>query len=479
MRSWTFPIPLSPESSEPLFLQITQAISRDIQRGRLKPGAALPGSRTLAQDLGVHRNTVLAAYRELSAEGWIQSGGRTTRVTWDVPVARAKGPGSSERPGYDLAPAPRLWNPYPTHCPFVLAASPDLRLFPVRELGQAFRRALRNRSLLNYGDPRGNGRLREGLAGLVSEMRGLACNPDQIQVTSGSQMALNLIARALIRSGDRVVVENPGYPQAWLAFHGAGAEVVPVPVDAEGMQVDLLEQIAEQHPVRAVFVTPHHQYPTTVTMSAARRLRLLECAARHRIAVVEDDYDFEFHYGGYPVMPLASRDPWGVIIYVGTLSKILAPGVRLGFISAPQPVVDLLAASRSDLDFQGNQVVEQAVAELLADGVLQRHARKMRRVYAGRREALGRALRDHLEGALSFELPSGGMSIWARVAAGIDLGAWLSRARRQGIDYPMGRSFDFLGEPLQGLRLGFSHQDEDELRRVVRLLAQALGPRGA
>ena len=475
MRPWTFPVPLSSEQSGPLFLQIAQAISRDIQRGRLKSGAALPGSRTLARELGVHRNTVLAAYRELNSEGWIQSGERTTRVAQDLPAALSAGLRGSSLPGYDLEPPRRAWSAPGLNRYHALAGMPDLRLFPAREFGQALRRALREPALLDYGDPRGHLRLRERLASLLSEMRGLASEPDQILVTGGSQMALALIARMLIRPGDRVAIENPGYPLARLAFQDAGAQVLPVPVDEEGLRIDVLERLAEQGPLRAVFVTPHHQYPTTITMSAARRLRLLECAARRRFAVVEDDYDFEFHYGGHPVMPLASRDPGGVVIYMGTLSKILAPGLRLGFVSAPQPVVDALVAGRSSLDFHGNQVVEQAVADLLEEGILQRHARKMRRIYAARRDALGRALREHLGGALAFELPSGGMSIWARAAAGIDLAAWMERARQRGIDYSRDRLFDFTGRPLQGLRLGFSRQDERELRRAVRLLAEALG----
>ena len=474
MRPWTFPVPLSSDLPEPLFLQIAQAISRDIQRGRLKSGAALPGSRTLARDLGVHRNTVLAAYRELSAEGWILGEGRATRVTQDVPAASEPGLYSSSLPGYDLAPSPETWSPSSGNRAWPLVGTPDLRLFPAREFGQAFRRALRNQALLEYGDPRGNARLREALARLLSEMRGLASRPDQILVTAGSQMALTLIARTLVRPGDRVAIEDPGYPHARMAFQDAGARVVPVPIDAEGLRIDVLERIAETSPLRAVFVTPHHQYPTTVTMSAARRLRLLDLAARRRIAVVEDDYDFEFHYGEYPVMPLASRDPGGVVIYMGTLSKILAPGLRLGFVSAPQPVVDALASRRTGMDFQGNQIVEQAVADLLAEGVLQRHARKMRRVYAARRDALGKGLRDHLAGALSFELPSGGMSIWAQAAPEVDLEGWLDRARQRGLDHPAGQLLDFRGTPLQGLRLGFSRRNEEELDLAVRVLAETL-----
>jgi len=475
MRPWSFPVSLSVDSPESLFLQITRAITGDIERGRLKPGAVLPGSRTLAQNLGVHRNTVLAAYRELCAEGWIQSAGRTTRVVEDVPARAGRGLPGVDRLGYAL-PVPEgggaaSWTPGERG----LSGLPDLRLLPFGDLGQAFRRALRRQDLLDYGDSRGNRSLREGLSGMLAEMRGLACTPEQILVTGGSQMALELIARTLIEAGDRVLVEDPGYPQAWEVFREAGAEVVPVPVDASGMRVDQVERLAREGPVRLVYTTPHHQYPTMVTLAAARRLHLLECAARHRFAIVEDDYDFEFHYQGHPVLPLASRDPGGVVIYVGTLSKVLAPGFRLGFVAAPRPMVDALAARRLRMDRQGNQIMEQMVADLLSEGLLQRHVRKMRRIYGARREALAQALREHLGGTLAFELPSGGMNIWAQVCPGLDIDAWLERARHTGGGYSPGRLFDFHGLPLQGLRLGFSRQTEEELRRDVRILAGALG----
>lgn len=474
MRPWTFPVSLSLESSKPLFLQISQAISDDIQRGRLKPGAELPGSRTLAQNLGVHRNTILAAFRELMAEGWIESLGRTTRVVPDLPVTAPKLAHNADRPGFSLIPPPPAWTAWPTAGELAFGGMPDLSMFPSRDLGQALRRALRQDALLDYGDVRGDDLLREGLAALLSEMRGLASSPDQILVTAGSQMALYLITRVLISPGDRVIVENPGYPSAWATFSDAGASVVPVAVDAEGLRVDQVELLAQRDPIRAIFVTPHHQYPTTATMSAARRLKLLECAARNGIAIIEDDYDFEFHFEGHPVMPLASRDSKGVVIYIGTLSKVLAPGLRLGFVAAPQALIEALACRRRGLDCHGNQIVEHAVGDLLAEGLLQRHIRKLKRIYASRREALGQALHDHLDGVLSFELPSGGMSIWAQAKPEVDVEAWLSRAKREGISYSPGRIFEFHGNPLQGIRLGFSRKDERGLKQAIRVLASTL-----
>jgi GntR family transcriptional regulator / MocR family aminotransferase len=483
MRPWTFPVALQagPDSPSrnPAYQQIAQAIRGDIRRGRLRPGDALPGSRSLAQTLGVHRNTVLAAYRELEAEGWTSSGQRSTRVASDLPEAPARRPRSDHGAGYDLAPphAPGPWASLRQGPPETLSLSgglPDLRLVPTDLLARAFRRALKTPALLGYGDPMGEARLRAALGVLLSEMRGLAVSADQVLVTPGSQGALDLVARTLLQPGDRVAVEDPGYESAWATLRATGAELVPVPVDGAGMQVEALEACLREGPLRAIYLTPHHQYPTTVTMSAPRRLRLLELARQRRIAILEDDYDNEFHFEGRPVLPLAGDDPGGVVLYLGTLSKILAPGLRIGFVTGPRTVVEVLAARRAIADGQGNLTLQRAAAELLEEGLLQRHARKMRRTYLARRGALADALGWHLGGSVSFELPPGGMSLWLKLDPSLDAEAWAERALRLGVRVDPGRRFDFRGQPLPNLRLGYSALDERELDEAVRRLARAL-----
>lgn len=475
MRPWTFPVALRPGTArEPVFQQIAQAIRQDIRRGRLRPGDALPGSRTLAATLDVHRNTVLAAYRELEAEGWTSAERRTTRVAADLPGAPSHGASRTERqPGFTLikAPPPAL-RPEPG-LPGFGGGLPDLRLVPTDLLARAYRRALRSPGLLGYGDPRGEPRLRAALVRLLAEMRGLAVPETDLVVTSGSQGALDLVARSLIRPGDRVAVEDPGYPAAWTTLRAAGAELVPVPVDAAGLQVEALARRLGEGTIRAVYLTPHHQFPTTVTMGAARRLRLLDLAARHGFAVLEDDYDAEFHYDGRPVLPLAGDDPRGMVAYLGTLSKILAPGLRIGFVAGPRALAEAVAARRATADGPGDPVVQRAVAELLEDGLLQRHARKMRRTYQARRDALAEALRRHLGEAVRFDLPAGGMSLWLEAAPDLDVEAWADRARSQGLGLTTGRRFDFHGRATPHLRLGFSSLDGPELEAAVRQLARA------
>lgn len=476
MRPWTFPVALQAGTArEPVFQQIAQAIRGDIRRGRLRPGDALPGSRSLAQTLAVHRNTVLAAYRELEAEGWTVAERRTTRVAGDLPKSPpARGPGGTGTPGYDLPALPPPSGLRETGLLSFGGGQPDLRLVPVDLLARAYRRALAHPELLGYGDPRGEPRFRAALARLLSEMRGLSTSEDQLMVTGGSQGALDLAARTLLRPGDRVAVEDPGYPTAWATLRAAGAELVPIPVDGAGLQVEALAPALAKGALRAVYLTPHHQFPTTVTMSAARRLGLLDLARRHRIAILEDDYDNEFHFEGRPVLPLAGEDSGGQVIYLGTLSKILAPGLRLGFVSGPRALVNALAARRAATDGQGDPALQRAVSELLEDGLLQRHARKMRRTYQVRREALAAALRRHLGEAVVFDLPAGGMSLWLTVDPAIDPEAWAARARMAGLGITTGRVFDFRGRPRPHLRLGFSALGERELADAVRRLARAL-----
>src|SRR6266849_5676424 len=276
-HAWELVIEIDRATALPPFLQIARSLAADIQRGRLRPGHRLPGSRRLAASLRVHRNTVLAALAELIAEGWLETTpGRGTFVTRGIVHFRGRPP--SRRPRgptqvptalpFALPDAPAPYRP-PKLPPGTLNLSngaPDVRLVPARSIGRAYRRvlALRGADLLAYGDPEGHAGLRTALASMLASTRGLPAGPGDVLVTRGSQMALTLAARALLRPGDTVAVEELGYRPAWEAFLAAGATVVPVAVDGDGVNVDALKRLAGRTTLRAVYVTPHHQYPTTV-----------------------------------------------------------------------------------------------------------------------------------------------------------------------------------------------------------------------
>jgi GntR family transcriptional regulator/MocR family aminotransferase len=469
----------------PPFLRIARAMVEDIGRGRLRPGDRLPGSRQLAASLHVHRNTVIAAFEELIAEGWIETApGRGTFVTRELPLHL--------RPSRRLAGRPRATARIALALPEVTAdyrqpplpkgtlnlsnGAPDVRLVPARALGRAYRRALAQRGaeLLGYGDAAGHPALRSALAAMLSAARGLPASADDLVVTRGSQMALTLAARALLRPGDTVAVEQVGYRPAWEAFRAAGARIVTVPVDGDGIDVDALQRIAAATPLRAVYVTPHHQYPTTVTLKAPRRLALLALARRERVAIVEDDYDHEFHYDGRPVLPLAAGDHGGLVIYIGTLSKVLAPALRIGYIVGPPAFVNSVGALRSLLDIQGDLATEAAVASLIEDGEVQRHIARVRRIYSHRREVLATSLRRQFGETVEFTTPAGGMALWVRFRTAIDMDASVRRGIERGVFWYTGRRYAFDGRPIPFARFSFAWLNERELPEAVRRMAAVM-----
>ncbi len=483
MRSFPIEIEVDDDSETPLFLKIARAVMNDIRRGRLKPGAILPSSRTLATSLSVHRNTVLAAYRELTAEGWIETEqARGTFVSASMPEMPAQRSAhksrsvASQKLGFDLPSRGASSSPVrfdESGMLLLSAGKPDVRLLPTEIIARAYRRAAQasDKHLFDYGDSRGDVRLREALAAMLGSVRGVVATADEVLVTRGSQMALDVTARALLSPGDVVAVESLGYRPAWEAMRQTGARLVPLPVDEDGLSLDALEQMLSKEVIRALYLTPHHQYPSTVLLSSPRRLRLLELARTHRFAIIEDDYDHEFHYDGRPVLPLASTDRAGVVVYIGTLSKILAPGIRIGFVVAPPPLLERLATLRTFIDRQGDHAVERAIAELLEDGEVQRHARRMRRIYQERRDLMASSLSKHLGGTLDFTVPSGGIAMWLRVADDVDVDEWVERAAERKLSVHAGRRYAFDGRSRPHLRVCFASLNEREIREAVARLA--------
>ncbi|SDH16368.1 PLP-dependent aminotransferase family protein [Propionivibrio dicarboxylicus] len=463
---------LGGDDTQPRYLRLAAALLGAIERGRLRPGDLLPGTRALSTQLGLHRNTVNAAFHELILQGWlVAEASRGTRVAPDLP-ALGKVPAPPRR---TAAPAPAERD---TTMPLrVSDGIPDSRLLPAADLARAFRRAiLRPMQGVadGYGDPRGTPALRQALTGYLGQERGIATVADDLIVTRGSQMAIYLAARASLAPGQAIAVEDPGYRLAWAAFHAAGAHIVGVPVDAQGLDVAALESLlAQRHDIGAVYVTPHHQYPTTATLGAGRRLRLLELARRYRLTVIEDDYDHEYRFAGRPVLPLAARaEADAPVIYIGSLSKLLSPEIRLGYAVARPDIVARMAEIRNVIDRQGDAPLEIAMAELIADGTLARHARKARRIYEGRRDRLVDALRRRLGDTLVVDTPSGGLALWTRLHDDIAADAWSAAATDLGVHIAGGTHYAL--DPARApnaFRIGFAKLADDEIETVVERLA--------
>ncbi len=481
MHSWNRVGALDRSLPEPLSRQLVRLVVDDIVKGRLRPGAPLPGTRTLATKLGVHRNTVVQAFDELRAQGWVDTVNAShTKVAPVLPAhAQPVRAPSRDAMGFDVYSLESSSTAFEAVGPGVLdftGGLPDARLFRAAPLTRAYRRALERPldNLLAFGAPTGETRLRTQLAHLLGDLRGMAVTAEDVLVTRGSQHALHLLSLALLRPNDTVVVESPGYPSARDTFRLAQARLLPIRVDCEGLDVAQLAKALKRQRVRAVLVTPQHQDPTTVTMSDARRRALLELARRHRFAVIETDYDYEFTYGVEPALPLASIDVHGLVVYVGTLTKLVAPGVRLGFVVAPKPLLSTLRALRGQVDRQGDLAVERAVAQLLADGDVRRHVFRARPLFERRRDVLVAALRDTFGSLLEFDVPDGGLALWARAANGIDVDRWARDALAAGARFFAGRHYSVSNRSTPYLRLGFAHLDEHELREAVRRLHAAL-----
>jgi GntR family transcriptional regulator / MocR family aminotransferase len=344
-------------------------------------------------------------------------------------------------------------------------------------LSRAYRTALQQAARgiwLGYGDPRGSPILRETIANMLTAHRGLVTNADNVCITRGSQMAIFLAARILVRPGETVLVESLSYSPAWQAFRAAGASVVGAKLDDNGLDIADVERLCRRHKVRALYLTPHHQFPTTVSLPPERRLRLLDVACQFGFAIIEDDYDHEFHFAQQPLLPMASYAPRRTV-YIGSMSKLLVPGLRIGYIAAAPDVIRLLANETVIIDRQGNVPTELAVAELIQSGELHRHARKALQVYHGRRDAFARLLAEDFGDVADFKVPDGGLSFWITFRDSSVLDAIEKGARNANVRFLPSRSFAIAPYEQRGLRLGYASLNSAEAIEGVRRLRRSAG----
>ncbi|MBH0113827.1 PLP-dependent aminotransferase family protein [Novosphingobium sp. YJ-S2-02] len=470
------------ERAVPVYMQIIHALIRDIENGRLTSGTYLPSSRELASAIGVNRKTVVLAYEDLIAQGWLVSKGtRGTMVSQSLPQPtsepEASGVQMPEGAEFDFARPPERPLALPGTRGIKLdEGAPDGRLFPAELLTRAYRASANAAAATNgfqYRDPRGLPSLRESIAEMLRSERGLVVGPENICITRGSQNAIFLAAQVLVKPGDSVIMEDVTYEPAVAAFRNRGAKVIPVRLDGHGINLADVEQACRRERVRALFLTPHHQFPTTVALRPERRLRILDLARQFGFAVIEDDYDHEFHFESQPLLPMAAYAP-GRTIYVGSLSKLLLPALRIGFIAAPREVIDAVAHVVSLVDGMGNSLTEGAADELIRNGELRRHARKVRQVYARRREAFAATLDDLFGNIADYALPDGGLAFWLRFPDAEHIDRIEERAPARGLRFASSRSFMLRPEAPRGLRLGFASLGEIEARDALRVLRASI-----
>jgi len=467
------------DRSQGLSEQIHAQLKARILQGRLAASLRLPTTRELAQALGVSRNTVVRAYEQLLSEACIES--RPGAGTFVTPVQAKPGaaPVSLAQPqGPDTALWLRLetWQPNPMHGGPVRAfrhGVPALDLFPFEVWSRLHARFWRRhqQQTLGYSDPAGDARLRELIATYLNSSRGMRCEASQVLVTTGSQQAISLCALALLRPGDRVAVETPGYRAAAAALALTGAELIGVPVDAQGLRLPALLSLGA---FRLAYVTPSHQFPSGAVMSLQRRLDLLAWAQAQNAFVLEDDYDGEYRYSGAPLQPLAALDAQARVLYIGTFSKLMFPGLRLGYLVAPRAWLPVLAKLRSALDRHAPIADQVVMADFMAEGHFGRHVRRMRRVSRARRDALHEAWDSHFGARLPLPASEAGLHACLPLDSLALEQSLADSALAHGIE--VGRLSQIganTAAPVKpGLMLGFASVPPEAIAAAVATLAQ-------
>lgn len=482
LEPWKTIFNLSFDSGQNLVTQIASHIRKEITKGRLEPGMPLPGSRVLAQDLNVNRKTIVFAYEALIAEGWLE-----TRYKSGTFVAANLGTRTGKKAPAKLLKSNFKFTRFSFDDPFDTPAAshnviafnggtPDTRLAPIKEISRAYRSVFQqkiNWKILGYGDEKGDEKLREMLTLMLSRDRGLFVDKELLCITRGSQMALYLAINVLISPGDTAVMELPGYHAAHKLFGNAGARIVPVNVDKDGLDVEQLEVICSKNAVKVVYITPHHQYPTTVTMKAARRLKLLELSIRFGFAIIEDDYDHEYHYGAGNNLALASHELAVNVIYLSSLSKLIAPAIRIGYITGPAAFMKSLIQLRAQVDRQGDNIMERAVADLMEDGILRKHNKKVLGIYQQRRDLMYTLLNENFDQAdIEFDKPEGGLAYWIRLKKKIDTDAFVKRLLKQGVRVIPPQILFWNEAVYPALRLGYGSLNEKEMEEGISKIAR-------
>jgi GntR family transcriptional regulator/MocR family aminotransferase len=481
-------IALDRSSTMALHRQLYDQLRNAILSGRLAPGTRLLSTREMAEELGIARNTVMNAFDQLHAESYLERRiGDGTYVSRQLPddllrakIARVTWKGA-KRTGASISrwgavaaassigPAEHKGRPRPFR-----TSTPALDAFPYQLWGRllAKRWNTSGREMLPYGDSAGHKPLRRAIASYLSTMRGVRCVPDQVIVTSGSQHALELLSKVLLNPEDEVWIEDPGFLGARAAFRSVGARMIPVPIDHEGINVRA--GIERQPNPRLMYVTPSHQYPLGMTLTLSRRLALLEVASKAGAWIIEDDYDSEFRYAGRPLAALQGLDTEQRVIYVGTLSKILFPSIRIGYIIAPPDLFDPLVRARSLAGHQSPTLEQAVLADFFEEGHFARHIRRMRALYAERQRALVKAAKQELNEVLDVKPNGAGMHLIGWLPKGVDDRAASAAAFASGVEVTPLSLYSLEPQPRGALRLGYTGYTPREIWHGAGRLAEAL-----
>lgn len=477
-------------SKTPLYLQVSNGLMKKINEGFIQPGHKLPGSRKMAELLNLNRRTVITAYEELESQGWLEikvnSGcyvssqlPRLAPRSWeerhdtDTLIAQT----FTFEDQYDFL---SYFEPDPIKADRLVidAGYPDIRLAPLDALSRnlsSLMKGKRSSRLMNYStDFCGDIKLRSELVKHLSETRSIQIETDQIMITRGSLMAFYHIFQIILKPGDKVIVGVPGFHVANNIIRIARGEIVEVPIDTHGIDVEEIERVCQQETIKAVFIMPHHHNPTTVSLRADRRMKLLALSQQYGFAIIEDDYDYDFHYNSSPILPMASLDKSGHVIYVGSLSKTIAPALRMGFIVGSKELIRHITRLSRFMDCHGNIAMERAISMLFKEGEIIRHFKKALRKYHQRRDHFCLLLRNSLGDAIEFSDPEGGMAVWVKFNPRLSLPEIRNRALAKGLVISKSVFHDDKNNHLNAIRMGFASLDEGEASQAIAILKEVI-----
>lgn len=480
-------ISVNKNADAPVYLQITNGLIKLIRDSIIKPGAALPSSREMAALLQVHRKTVIAAYDELYSQDWIETIPRKgIIVSLRLPElkprtfkATARTTGFGDTTGFSFKKPVQLTSPLTRSSSQILMLDdgfPDARIAPIDLLMREYARFFRQRSSrkrIMYGDIGGSFNLRNSLVQFLSSTRGLNVTMQNILMTHGAQMAIYMAASLIIKPGSTVIVGKPNYFMADMIFQQLGAKLLKVPVDESGIDVDAIEKICKRKKPALLYIIPHHHHPTTVTLSADRRMNLLQLIREQNLPVIEDDYDYDFHYNHSPILPLASADHNGNVIYIGSLTKTLSPSLRMGYMVAGANFIKEAAQLRRLIDIRGDDVLEESIAVLFANGTMQRHLKKSVKLYQQRRDLFCEGLQE-LSPHISFTKPAGGMAVWTSFNKKNAVPGVAQHAATQGLFMNDGSIYSYGNENYNALRMGFASLNEKEIEEAISILKKVV-----
>ena len=470
-----------------VFKQIALQLVRLIQEGKLLPGTELPSTRMLALELDLHRKTIIAAYETLVSEDWIDNLPRKGFiVSPNLPLVRPRSYNDgriaafASDPGFTYDELPNFSNSSSLYSKTEIVIDdgfPDITLLPTHLILKEYKKALDYPTLkkITRGwEPEGSPDFRNALCGFLNQTRGIDIKQENLLTTRGAQMAIYVAASLIIKPGDKVIVCEPSYFFANMIFEGFGAQLIRVPVDDGGMNTEIVEQILKEHTIKLIYVIPHHHHPTTVTMSSQRRNHLLILIKKYQLAVIEDDYDYDFQFQHDPYLPLASGDHQGNIVYIGSLTKVLGAPFRLGYIIASEKFIRAAASKRVLIDLRGDIFTEHVISGLIESGELTKLIQKANKVYRQRCNFVGNLLSSQLDDVISFTPPNGGMALWLQLSTDFPLGKIIERASTKGLKIK-GSTYDQNSSAqYNAFRFGFASLNDEQLTMAIEILKDSI-----